>query len=453
MRKKILTRVAFLGLALFYMTLGFAQSNEDSNTNKVLLDTIPPVKDTLPRVKVDTLPKVDSPYVIVPVVEPLRIINLNPYLTLNVDSVFEYDLKINKNESEYHWFISRSAVTGVKIDSKTGKLSIKPVKSYFLSNRLQYDKEYQINIGVQSLKNPSERVDTVINVLFFNTEILPSKLKLNTTAVITINEGEPLNIGVQCENGTFPIENVTFYSSIALVDVQGINGCGQNLIWTPDYEFVKETDSARMKIFNLYFVGTTKMLQRDTAMVKVIVKNALDYPAAVKEHSKIVADVNRYILQLKYTFFQLDGAVKKTKSTRTTFDITSSATSLSGTIFSSSSKKSNQNVGKVLPGVGVTLVPVKEAAAPQKSTEQNQATLIRSSIKRLELMVQENRLIGNKDENVLTKTTKLKDELKQMQLQLIDVPLELASSLSEEELNSYFNSPKVNRKYRTKNRK
>src|SRR5690606_11876953 len=110
------------------------------------------------------------------------------------------------------------------------------------SNRLQYDKEYMINIGVQSLKDPTERVDTTINILFYNTEILPSKLKLSTTSVVTINEGEPLNIGVQCENGTFPIENVTFYSSIALVDVQGINECGQSLIWTPNYEFVKETD-------------------------------------------------------------------------------------------------------------------------------------------------------------------------------------------------------------------
>jgi hypothetical protein len=455
MRKKILFRISFLGLTLLMMSIAFGQSNADTLVKKVNSDTIPPVtaRDTIPPVKADTLPKVDSPYIIVPVVEPLRIINLNPYLTLNVDSVFEYDLKINKNESDYHWFITRSAVNGVKLDSKTGKLQIRPVKSYFLSNRLQYDTEYKIGIGVQSLKDPSIRVDTVMKILFYNTEIIPSKLKLSTTAVITINEGEPLNIGVQCENGTFPIENVTFYSSVALVDVQGINQCGQNLSWTPTYEFVKETDSAKLKIFNLYFVGTTKMLQRDTASVRVIVKNALDYPSAVKEHAKITADVNRYILQLKYTFFQLDGSVKKTKRTRTSFDITSSATSLSGTIFSSSTKKSNQNVGKVLPGVGVTLVPVKEAAAPQKNTEQNQATLIRSSIKRLELMVQENRLIGNQDELVLTKTNKLKDELKQMQLQLIDVPLELASSLSEEDLNAYFNSPKVNRKYRTKKRR
>ena len=45
---------------------------------------------------------------------------------------------------------------------------------------------------------------------------------------------------------------------------------------------------------------------------------------------------------------------------------------------------------------------------------------------------------------------KLKEELKQSQMQLIDVPLEITNQMTEEELNRYFNSPKVNKKYRLK---
>ena len=44
-----------------------------------------------------------------------------------------------------------------------------------------------------------------------------------------------------------------------------------------------------------------------------------------------------------------------------------------------------------------------------------------------------------------------KEELKQAQIQLIDVPLEIyTNDMTDEELNQYFNSPKVNKKYRVK---
>src|SRR6185436_12932008 len=96
------------------------------------------------------------------------------------------------------------------------------------------------------------------------------------------------------------------------------------------------------------------------------------------------------------------------------------------------------------------LVPVKETTAPNKNIEQNQASLIRSSIKRLEYMVYDYSLVGEKDPAITTKTNKLKEELKQSQLQLIDVPVDITNDMTEEELNNYFNSPKVNKKYRLK---
>ena len=61
-------------------------------------------------------------------------------------------------------------------------------------------------------------------------------------------------------------------------------------------------------------------------------------------------------------------------------------------------------------------------------------------------------LVGDKDPDIAQKTAKLREELKQVQIQLIDVPIELSNNLTEEELNQYFNSPKVNKKYRLKTR-
>ena len=108
-----------------------------------------------------------------------------------------------------------------------------------------------------------------------------------------------------------------------------------------------------------------------------------------------------------------------------------------------------QRNGKILPSVGLALVPIKEASVPNKMVDQNQAALIRTSIKRLEYMLQDNQLIGDKDPEIIRKTNKLKEELKQVQIQLIEVPVELnTDNLSEEELDKYFNSNKVNKKYR-----
>ncbi|HYC28881.1 MAG TPA: hypothetical protein VEB42_08695, partial [Chitinophagaceae bacterium] len=185
------------------------------------------------------------------------------------------------------------------------------------------------------------------------------------------------------------------------------------------------------------------------ANVRVIVRDALNYPLAVQEYELQAKYVNSYILQLKYTFLQLDKKVRKVKNARTTFDITSSTTALTGSVMVSSSDPSTQKAGKILPSVGVSLVPIKEAVAPQKVYDQNQASLVRTSIKRLEFMLRDNALLTDRDPDIVKKTTRLREELKQIQIQLIDIPIELTTDMTEEELNEYFNSPKVNKKYRT----
>ncbi|MGN6417156.1 MAG: hypothetical protein ACTHMC_06685 [Pseudobacter sp.] len=403
------------------------------------------------EVRVDTLRKpIDSlpvPHDSSEVV--LRIKNLNPYVTLPVDSTLNYKLEINKDPSKYYWFLRNSPV-GLRINKDNGQLTFKAEKSFFLSGRLKYDNEYKVYLGVQNMDNPSERVDTFFSILFYNTEIIPSRVKPSVSSTLTVEEGDTVAFKVQCENGNFPIENITFFANMPLKTLSQIKKCDDDFLWSIPFDFVKDTDSGKVKILILSFVGANKFMTKDTAIVKIVVRDALNYPLAVQEYNVAVRNVNTYILQLKYSFLQLDKRVKGAKNTRTTFDITSSTTALTGSILASSKDENSQQVGKVLPSVGVSLVPIKEAVSPQKVFDQNQASLVRSSIKRLEYMVRDNTLVGEKDAEITRKTAKLKEELKQIQIQLIDIPIVDSNDMTEEELNQYFNSPKVNKKYRLK---
>lgn len=377
----------------------------------------------------------------------LRITNLNPYFTLHVDSSLSYQLQINKNPENYFWYLRNSPV-GLRINKDNGLLSFNANKSYFLSGRLKYDVKYNVQIGVQNLRDPADKIDTGFVIVFYNTEIIPSLLKPTVPPTIWVNEGETMAFKVLCETGSFPIENIITVISYPIADYKGVSNCGDEFRWTPPYELVSNTDSGKVKIINLQFVGSTKFQAKDTATIKVIVKDGLNYPLAVQQYNQVVKNMEDYILQLKYSFLLLDRKLKKTKTVRTTFDLTSATTSVTGTVLTTSSSEESQRTGKILPSVALALVPIKEASAPNKVVDQNQAALIRSSIRRMEYMVRDNMLLGEKDPEILTKTNRLKEELKQVQIQLIDVPVEFAREVDEKELDEYFNSPKVNKKYR-----
>jgi hypothetical protein len=397
---------------------------------------------------VDTLPTVISPVILD---TPLRITNLNPYFTVQVDSALSYQLMINKDENKYYWFL-RNSPLGMKI-SKDGLLTFKAEKSFFLSGKLRYDHEYEIKVGVQNLSDPTDRIDTSITLMFYNTEILQPKVKFTVSSTLTVEEGKPVDFGVVCESGNFPIEDILFSSSIPISDYKMVKHCDDHFSWTPPFDFVSETDTGKQKILLLSFIGSTKFKVRDTAIVKIIVKDALNYPFAVQEHAAVVGNIKYYVLQLQYVFYQLDKQVRGTKRARTGFDLTAASSALTGTILNTSSSKSSQNTGKVLPSVGVALTPIKEATAPSKSVEQNQASVIRSAIKRLNYIIEDNRLIGERDPDVSRKTIKLREELRQVRVQLVEVPVEIAPDVSEKELNDYFNSKKVNKKYRLNRKK
>ena len=379
----------------------------------------------------------------------LRIMNLNPFFTVHVDSTLNYQFSINRVQGNYFWFLKNPPV-GVKINKDNGLLSFKANKSFFLSGKLRYDYNYKVGIGVQNMDNPAERVDSNFSIKFYNLEILPSKVKPAISSTIWADEGEAISFKVLCETGSFPIESILTFTNRPISTFKEVQHCGEDFMWTPGFDMVKESDSGRVKIINLFFVGSTKFQVKDTAMVKVIVRDALNYPLAKEEYAQVRKNVERYILQLKYTFLQLDMKLKRTKRARTTFDLTSATTSLTGTVLSTSSSAEAVKTGKILPSIGLAMVPIKEASVPNRPVDQNQASAIRASIKRLEYMLTDNMLIGERDWDITRKTNKLRDELKQIQVQLIDVPIEITNELSEEELTRYFNSPKVNKKYRTK---
>lgn len=397
-------------------------------------------KDTLSaQVKPDTLPAV------LPEDTVLRITNLDPFITLHVDSTLSYKLDINKDPANYYWFL-RNAPVGLKINKENGLLSFKAEKSFFLSGRLKYDNNYKVSLGVQNLKNPREKVDTFFTLLFYSTEILPSRLKPTVNDLVFIDEGDTLNFKMQCEAGSFPIETISMLSNIPLKNYKQVNRCDDDFMWVAPYDFIKEGDTAKQRLLTMRFIGVNKFKDKDTATIRVYVRSALNYPLRIEEYNKTVKDVRYYILQLKYAFKELDKKVRKTKNTRTTFDLASGSTALGGTIFSTTQEK--KTLGTILPSVGIALVPVKEAVSPTKSYEQNSASLVRTSIRRLEYSISDNTLLGDRDPEILLKSKKLKDDVKQIQVQLIDVPTLDTNNLSEEELNNYFNSPKVNKKYK-----
>jgi hypothetical protein len=377
--------------------------------------------------------------------DTLRIRNLNPYFSLHVDSSLYYQMEINRDPTRYFFFM-KDAPVGMKI-KENGTITFRADKSYFLSGRLKYDLPYKVRIGVQNLDNPKDRVDTSFTIQFFTTDVIASRVKPTVSSLLTIDEGDTINFRVQCETGTYPIESINFYSNVPIRGNTIVKDCDDLFTWSPPYDFVKDGDSGKTRLLILYFVGTNKMFQRDTATVKIYVKDALNYPYAKEDYNETLKNIRIYMLRLKYAFFQLDKKVKHTRNTRQGFDISAAATGLGGTVATASN---NMTTGEILPSVGVAMVPVKETAAPPLTAEQNQATLVRAAVKRLDYMIHENTLVGEKDLDITKKTTTLKAELKQTQVQLIDIPLEETSSMTEEQLNAYFDNPKVNKKYRMK---
>jgi hypothetical protein len=411
-------------------------------TNSFGQDSSRQVLDSPMHVISEPVPFTDSTF---------RILNLNPYFTLHVDSTLNYDLHINRPIENYYWYLRNSPV-GMRIDRNTGLLNFKADKSLFKSGKLKYDQEYKVTLGVQNQQNPQERVDTSFIIVFYNTEINASKLRPSITSSLFVEEGDSIRFKVQCEQGSFPIEQITMNTNVPISNYTAVHTCDDTFNWMVPFDFIRDDDTTKQKLLNLQFIGADKFFNKDTANVKIYVRQGIDYPMRNAEHKRVTDELKKYILELKLTFYVVSKSVKSNKTTRTSFDISGSTTALAGTVLATSGgSQGTQNVGKILPSVGLTLVPVKEAVAPNKVQEQNTATQVRSVAKRLEYLVSENALVGNMDFNVLAKTKKLQDELKQSRTQLIELPLvEFDDSFTPADAEKYFSDPKVNRKYKLK---
>jgi hypothetical protein len=200
----------------------------------------------------------------------------------------------------------------------------------------------------------------------------------------------------------------------------------------------------------LQFIGNDRFLNRDTAVVSLLIRPGINYPQRNEEYRTLNRELTKYIQDLKLTFYVVSRNIKSNKKTRTGFDVSASTLSLFGTILSTSATQSTKDVGKVLPSIGLTMVPVKEAVAPNKVQEQNTASQVRAAIKRLEYMQSENLLVGDRDPEIMAKMKRLRDEMKQTRVQLVDLPMVEFENVSASDVNDYFNSPRVNRKYRLK---
>jgi len=381
----------------------------------------------------------------------LRITNLNPFFTIHVDSILNYELNINKDAKQYYWYLKKAPV-GLKIDKSTGTVYFKAEKTYFLSGRLKYDLPYKVEFGVQNLKDPKDKVDTSLSILFYSTEINLSKVKPAVMGTLSVEEGDTVRFRVQCEGGTFPIEQMNFNSSIPISIEKQINKCEDEFVWMVPFDFIKDNDTSRQKILSLEFIGYDKFFNKDTAFVRIAVKPGINYPQRNLEHKMVSQELRSYIQNLKLTFYVVSKNIKTTKTTRTAFDITGSTTALAGTVLTSTgSSESAKSFGKILPSIGLTLVPVKEAVSPNRIQEQNTASQIRTITKRLDYLLSDNQIIGTRDVDVIQKTRKLNEELKQARLQFIDLPMvEFDDRVDQNLAEKYFNDPKVIRKYKLK---
>ena len=182
------TYAGLIILGVLFSTSGFGQ---------IPVTRLPSVVDSIRKTVLDSLGLTNEDTV-------LRIRNLNPYMTLHVDSTMNYNLEINKNPTHYFWYL-RNSPLGLKINKDNGLLSFKADKSYFLSGRLKYDYPYKVTVGVQNLRDPSERVDTSFTILFFTTEIIPSRVKPTVNSTLYIDEGDTVNFRIECEDGSFPV--------------------------------------------------------------------------------------------------------------------------------------------------------------------------------------------------------------------------------------------------------
>ena len=115
---------------------------------------------------------------------------------------------------------------------------------------MKYDNEYKVKLGVQNLDDVSDKVDTTFTLLFYNTDIIPSRIKPTVTNDLSMDEGDTLNFKLQCDEGTFPVESITYSSNFPIRSSTQITKCGDEFTWVAPYDFIREDENLKAKTLN-----------------------------------------------------------------------------------------------------------------------------------------------------------------------------------------------------------
>ena len=64
---------------------------------------------------------------------------------------------------------------------------------------------------------------------------------------LVIEEGDTLNFKLQCEEGSFPIESITYFSNFPIRSLTSITHCGDDFTWVAPYDFIKDDEKDKQK--------------------------------------------------------------------------------------------------------------------------------------------------------------------------------------------------------------
>ncbi|RYZ75616.1 MAG: hypothetical protein EOP04_33110 [Proteobacteria bacterium] len=65
------------------------------------------------------------------------------------------------------------------------------------------------------------------------------------TSVLNVEEGDTISFKIQCDNGSFPIEELTYLSNYPVKSTTPVTRCGDDFTWTAPFDFVKENEKVQ----------------------------------------------------------------------------------------------------------------------------------------------------------------------------------------------------------------
>jgi len=384
----------------------------------------------------------------------LCIINVSPCFYLYPDSAIAYQLRLNRNPSGYTWYLKNNP-PAVQLDSKTGMLYIKASATLFRQQKMFFGHRYVVSLGVQNNRDPTEWTDTSFAVIFQDPAIARGQIIPSVAGDIFAEEGDTIRFTLGCDNGNALVQSIKLSTSVAIGNYTSIQRCDDVFMWAIPFDFIRDRDSLDLRELRLTFVSIDDLQKKDTAEINIVIRQGINYVEKNQEYRKTAEEVKKYVQSLKLTFYVLNKSLRFNKFSRALFDVSAALTALAPAVIPEQQDEaktgSGWNVSKLLPGIGLTLIPIKESLVPVKVQERANANQVRAVAKKLEFALLQNNLIGHRDPAVLNMICNLHEELRQARMQLIEVPLmEFDEDLSIEDAESYFKNYRTHKRHRLK---